>query len=323
MALAVLGCALAGTAGCESSPEHTGPWRVVVLEPDDPPPPSDYREGLLEGLGHGTQADASQLSLRTSRAPARALAALATTEQAVGADVALTVTTAALAACAQVAPAVIFTDVADPAAAGAREPAFLARWLPWLYGPKGAALTGAYAVTDFGELLEVTASVMPMPGLGAVFAAADADSVAYRDQLRALANRTVLSQPLDPAHPDAAVRALCDQKVGALVLLGDRSTDAVVADLIVAARACRMLVLGTRTPHAAAGAVITLARGERAAGIAAGRRAAAFMRGERPQLEPFERITQRRLILNAQAAEQAGVGLPLATIERADEVLGD
>ena len=134
--LAVLGGVLAGTAGCESPPEHTGPWRVVVLEPDDPPPPSDYREGLLEGLAHGTQADATQLTLRTSRAPARALAALATTEQAAGADLALTITTAALAAGAQAAPAVIFTDVADPAAGGAREPAFLARWLPSLFGPK-------------------------------------------------------------------------------------------------------------------------------------------------------------------------------------------
>ena len=117
MPLAVLGGVLAGTAGCESPPEHTGPWRVVVLEPDDPPPPSDYREGLLEGLSHGTQADATQLTLRTSRAPARALPALATREQAAGADLALTVTTAALAAGAQAAPAVIFTDVADPAAA--------------------------------------------------------------------------------------------------------------------------------------------------------------------------------------------------------------
>jgi putative ABC transport system substrate-binding protein len=314
---------MAGTAGCESPPRHAGPWRAVVLEPDDPSPPADYREGLIEGLGHGASADAGQLTLRTSRGPARSLPAQATTEQAAGADLALTVTTAALAAGAQAAPAVIFTDVADPAAAGVREPGFLARWLPSLFGTKGVAIAGAYAVTDFGRLLEITASVMPMPGLGAVFAAADADSVAYRDQLRAFASRTVLSQPLDPAHPDAAVRALCEQKVGALVLLGDRSTDAVLAELIAAARTWRMVVLGTRAPHAAAGAVITLARDERAAGIAAGRRAAAFMRGERPQLEPFERITQQRLILNAQTAEQAGVGLPLAIIERADEVLGD
>ena len=141
MPLAVLGGVLAGT-GCESPPEHTGPWRVVILEPDDPPPPSDYREGLVEGLSHGTQADATQLSLRTSRAPARALPALATREQAAGADVALTVTTAALAAGAQVAPAVIFTDVADPATGGARDPAFLARWLPSLSGPRGGSHRG-------------------------------------------------------------------------------------------------------------------------------------------------------------------------------------
>ncbi len=294
-----------------------------MLEPDDPPPPSDYRDGLLAGLGQGGVADAASLAWRTSHAPGRMLAERAVQELAAGADLVLTVTTSGLAAALPVAPAVVFTDVADPAGAGVREPAFLARWLPRLFGPTGPPVTGAYAVTDFGALLAEAQQITPSQPLGAVFVASDADSVAYRDQLRALTARTVLSQPLDPAHPDAAVRALCDQKVGTLVLLGDRSTDAVLADIVTAARACRMVILGTRRPHADAGAVLTLARDERAAGSAAGRRAAAVMRGERPELQGFERVTRARLFLNAQAAEQAGVGLPLALVGRADEVLGD
>jgi len=119
------------------------------------------------------------------------------------------------------------------------------------------------------------------------------------------------------------VKALCDVNVRTLVLLGDRSTDAVLADLVAAARGCGMVVLGTRQAHADAGAVLTLARDERAGASAAGRRAAQFMRGERPQLEPFERVTRTRIVLNAQAAEQAAVGLPLGLLEQADDVIGD
>ena len=56
---------------------------------------------------------------------------------------------------------------------------------------------------------------------------------------------------------------------------------------------------------------------------AAGRRAAALLRGGRPHLEAFERLSSASLVLNAQAADQAGIGLPLALIEQADEVIGD
>jgi ABC-type uncharacterized transport system substrate-binding protein len=68
---------------------------------------------------------------------------------------------------------------------------------------------------------------------------------------------------------------------------------------------------------------VTLARDERGAAVAAGRRAAALVRGAGPAGERFERVTAARLILNAQAAERVGVGLPLSLVERADEVIGD
>ena len=294
-----------------------------MLEPDDPPPPPESREGLLEGLKQGGIDGKAQLELRLASAPAASLAELAKQQVTAGTDVALSVTTAGLAALLPAAPAVIFTDVADPAAGGARSPALLARWLPALFGPKGPPVTGAYTVNDFGRLLELAAPVTPVQNLGAVFAPHDADSVAYRDQLRAFAGRTVLSEPLDAAKPAAAVQALCEQQARTLVLLGDRSTDAVMKDLIDAARSCRMVVLGTRPAHATAGAVVTLARDQRAGATAAGRRAAAFMHGERPQLEPFERVTTATVLLNAEAAEQVGVGLPLDLIAKADDVIGE
>ncbi|MBX3024517.1 hypothetical protein KF840_06365 [bacterium] len=312
---------LLALAACEQPPAHDGPWRVVVLEPDDPPPPAECREALLAGVDQGAGA-APERSLRAVRAPAAALADRLREELAAGADLVLTVTTAALAAARPSAPAVVFTDVADPAAGGATPPALLARWLPALFAPSGPPLAGAYAVNDFGALLDAAEPLLPAPALGAVFAAGDADSVAYRDQLRALTRHPVLSQPLGDGAA-AAVRGLCDRHARTLVLLGDRSTDAALADLVAGARACRMLVLGTRAAHAPAGAVLTLAADQRAAAVAAGRRAAALMRGERPQLEPFERVTAARLILNAEAAEQAGVGLPLGLLAQADDVIGD
>lgn len=310
-------------AGAQRATVRTAPWRVVLLEPADPPPPPECREGVLEGLGAGGEGAAPQLGWQTIRAPGATLPARAAQAVADGADLALTVSSAALAAALSVGPAVVFTDVADPTRTGAREPSLLGRCLPQLFGPEGPRVTGAYAVTDFGALLAIAAPVMPAAGLGAVFVASDVDSVALRDQLRAFAGERVVSEPLDPAAPATAVQALCQRRVRALVLLGDRSTDAVLGDVVAAARACPMVILGTRRAHAEAGALLALARDERAAAVAAGRRAAGLMRGERPYLEPFERVTATRLILNAQAAERAGVGLPLSLVEQADEVVGD
>ena len=318
-----MAAAVAGP-GCDRAPVRTAPWRVVLLEPSDPPPPPAYREGLLEGLGEAATGEPPQFGWQTVRAPAESLAALAAQAAAEGADLMLAVSSAGLAAAVSAGPAVVFTDVADPGRSGVRAPSFLATWLPALFGSPGPAVTGAFGVSDFGALLEAAAPVMPVDGgLGTVFVAGDVDSVAYRDQLRALADRSVTSVPLDPAAPAAAVRALCEQQVRTLVLLGDRSTDAVVADILGAARACRMVVLGTRRAHAEAGAVLTLARDERAAAVAAGRRAAALMRGGRPQDGPFERVAATQLVLNAQAAEIAAVGLPLSLLAEADDVIGD
>jgi hypothetical protein len=317
LALALL---VGGLAGCEQRPVHSGPWRIVVLEPDDPPPPRELRAALIDGLQQS--AGGASTEVRAVHAPAAALADRARAEISAGTDLVLTLTTAALAAARPTAPALVFTDVADPATGGARPPARLAPWLPALFAPTGPPLTGAYAVSDFGALVEAAEPLLAAPALGSVFAAGDADSVAYRDQLRAFTGRTVLSEPLTSGAA-AAVQALCTQRVGALVLLGDRTTDAVLADLIAAARACRIVSLGTRQAHAAAGAVVTLARDERAGAAAAGRRAAALMLGKRPELEQFERVTTSRLIVNAQAAEQAGVGLPLRLLQQADEVMGD
>lgn len=308
--------------GSQRATVRAAPWRVVLLEPADPPPPPEYQEGLLQGVGGNGEGAAPQLGWRTIRAPGAMLAERAAQAVADGTDLVLTVSSAALAAALSAGPAVVFTDVADPTCTGARAPALLARWLPGLFGPQGPMVTGAYAVTDFGALLAIAAPVMPAEGLGAVFVATDLDSVALRDQLR-VADQRVVSEPLDPAAPAAAVQALCTQRVRALVLLGDRSSDAVLGEVVAAAGACPMVIFGTRSAHAEAGALLTLARDERAAAVAAGRRAAALMRGEQPHLERFERVTATRLILNAQAAERAGVGLPMSLVEQADAVVGD
>jgi ABC-type uncharacterized transport system substrate-binding protein len=314
--------ALCSAGGCER-PANRGPWRVAVLEPDDPPPAAELREGLLEGLTEGGVTDGAQQGWQTIRGPAATLTARAREQLTAGTDLALAVTTAGLAAAEQVAPAVAFTGVADPAGAGVHDPPFLARWIPWLFGPKGPPTTGAFALTDFAALLDVAAPILPDRDVGAVFAAGDADSVAYRDQLRAFARRNVVSAPLTGADAAAAVASLCDQEVGTVVLLGDRTTDAVAAAIVGAARACAMVVLGTSRAHVEAGAVLTLPRDGRGAARAAGRRAAELLRGGRPHLESFERRSAAPLVLNARAADLAGIGLPLTLIERADEVVGD
>jgi putative ABC transport system substrate-binding protein len=325
--LALTICLVAGgTFGCrgDAPPPPSGPWRVTVLEPVDPAPPFDLAGAVRAGAHTAGLADETWTVL--SR-PAAGLADQIGATPSSGVDAVVAISAAGLTAALASGRPTVFTGVVDPAAAGARAAGRLTRWLPWLFPPSAAPVTGVTAATDFETMLELAAPLLTRARVGAVEASSDADSVALAARLHGAAGRAGIEAVFEtaraPSDAAAAVARLCGARIGALVALGDRTTDAALGALADGARVCGVPLLGTRRPHAAAGALLTLARDERGAAREAGRRLVQLLRDPRRLPPPFAERAGARLVLNAAAAEQLAVGLPLGLVERADEMLGE
>jgi putative tryptophan/tyrosine transport system substrate-binding protein len=322
---------LAGLAACHGSPHGplARPWQVAVLQPGDGAEAQQAVQGVSAGLrASGLQPDSDYvLTVYDAHGQPNALPELVHTAVQNGAHTVVTIGTPALQAALAGAPQtpVVFTDVADPARAGAEPASVWHRWLPWLVGDHRPAVTGAYTSGAIAALIDESAG-MTEGNWGAVVADADPDSVAYRDALLDVAAGTRRGVELESVasgdEVGAAVAKLCSRGIGALVVLGDPVTDAGLAGLLEAARRCHVPVLGTQREHAV-GAVLTRARDTKGAGREAGRLVARIANGADPKELEFVALGKTRLILNADAAEQANLGLPLSLVQRADEVKGD
>jgi ABC-type uncharacterized transport system substrate-binding protein len=329
---ALIGVALlAGLTACQRGErsQPVRPWRVAVLQPDDGVDARQAVEGLAAGLGAaGLQPDRDYLlTVHQAHGQPAALTDLARTAAQGGANTLVAIGTPALQAALAVAPQtpVVFTDVADPALAGVQPRSLWQRWLPWLVGDDRGPVTGAYASGGFTALIGANAQVTS-GSWGAVVASSDPDSVGYGDALRAAAQpmgRAVEFELVgEAAEVPAAAARLCTKGVTALVALGDPVTDAAFNALVEAAHACRVPVLGTLGAHAA-GATVTVARDTKGAARRAGQLVGRIAAGEDARRIDLVAVERRRLIVNAAAADSAGIGLPLTLVQSADEVIGD
>jgi ABC-type uncharacterized transport system substrate-binding protein len=328
---AVIGVVLATLAACQHGERNplARPWQVVVLKPDDGVDARQAVQGLVGGLrAAGLQPDRDYvLTVRDAQGQPAALSELARAAVQGGANTLVAIGTPALQAALAAAPRtpVVFTDVADPALAGVQPHSLWQRWLPWLVGDDRAPVTGAYASGGFAALVSASAGVTN-GAWGAVVASSDPDSVGYGDALRAGAQpvgRVVEFESVaEPGEVAAAAARLCGRGVTALVALGDPVTDAAFNTLVEAAHACRVPVLGTLGAHAAA-ATVTVARDTKGVARQAGQLVGRIAAGEDPRQIDVVAVERRRLIVNAAAAESAGIGLPLTLVQSADEVIGD
>ncbi|MEO8604297.1 MAG: ABC transporter substrate binding protein [bacterium] len=317
----LLSLAAGGCRGATSAPVRVGLARVAVLVPSPDAVSAEALEGLRAGLAAAGLRDRQDFVWQEVRDVPAADAPLPMLILAPSAGA----LTAALRAAAPIP--VVFTDVADPEAAGARPPTLLRRWLPWWSTSVGADVSGVSGVADMQALLESAAPLLAEHPVGVVFAPADGESAAWHARLLSAASRAARPVESEPLRaPDAgldAVRRLCGRGVGAVVVLGDPVSSAAFPTLLAGARACGVPLLGTRREHAAGGAVVKQALDARGAGRAAGERAAQALRGDDIGALGFAAQGGGVLIVNTQAAERDGLGLPLTLIERADDVIGD
>jgi putative ABC transport system substrate-binding protein len=121
---------------------------------------------------------------------------------------------------------------------------------------------------------------------------------------------------------DAAFATLVQQRIGALVVLGDigflSTRDGRIAEL-----AARHLVpsLGSRRSYVAVGGLLSydtpLTDAYRIAGAYAGR----ILKGEKPADLPVQQSTKVELSINLKTARALGITVPLTLLGRADEVI--
>jgi putative ABC transport system substrate-binding protein len=300
-----------------------------VLQLDDGDAAREAVAALGEGLRQsGLEPDRDYaLTIYSAHGNPALLPALATQAAQEGAHTLVAVGTPALrtALAAAGSTPIVFTAVADPWAVGVRRASWWRRWLPFLLADAGPPVTGAYAAPGFGDLLGMSEGVVTDGHYGAVVAGGDDDALAYQAGLRTTANwqsrQVDFELARDPADLGAAAARLCGQGVKGLIALGDPTSTAGFDRLAEAARVCRIPILGTLRVHAVSGAVLTAARQPAEAARAAGRMVGRLAAGSAPADIPVAEVAQPALIINAAAAEQLDLGIPLSLLERADEVL--
>jgi putative ABC transport system substrate-binding protein len=330
-----LGVGVLAVGGCTRTAQDViprRPWRVAVLELDDGPTDRQAADAVGDGLrASGLVADRDYvLSLLNAHGERAALAGLVGEATRGAADTLVAIGTPALEAAlaAKERPPIVFTAVADPSRAGVQPRSIWRRWLPFLFGDDGSRVTGAYAEPGYDDLLAASAGVVGSDGpLGAVVPAGDSDAAAYGEALVVAAERAGRRVELEgSSRPDevrAAVYRLCDKHIVALVALGDPETGANFGALAEAARQCKVPVIGVSRENAVGGAVLALARDTPGAAHAAGAIVARLARGARPGDIDVQAVPVSGLIVNPEAAEQVDIGIPLALVRRADEVLDE
>jgi len=321
---------LLGLSACrlaDSPPAR--PWQITVLQGSDTAEASAALAGLREGLAmSGLQPDRDYtLVVDNARgnAAAQATQAGAAARGATHTVVAIGTSALQAALAAGGSTPIVFTGVADPAGAGVRPASVWQRWLPFLFGPEGPPVTGAYSATGFATLLQDSRELVG-GSLGAVVVGDDAEALAYRDVLRTAAtwdSRHVEFEMTPAAGVAVAAATLCGRGATGLVALGDPATNAAFGDLARAARTCRIPVLGTLREHAVGGAVVALARDPAEAAREAGRMVGRLAQGESAGDIPIAAIPPASLIVNVGAAEAIDAGIPYSLVQRADEVLDE
>lgn len=125
----------------------------------------------------------------------------------------------------------------------------------------------------------------------------------------------------DPAALAAAMRRLRAEGGGAVVVVRDFLTSSLIPEIIAAAQAERIAVIGDHARLAEAGALFSFGASltdlfRRAAGYVV-----RILRGERPGDLPVQLPTAIEFVVNLRAARALGLAVPHAILARAEEVI--
>ena len=232
-----------------------------------------------------------------------------------GVDLIIALSTTGAQVAAETAPdvEVLFLSV-DPSAAGlvADEAS-----------PEGQ-LTGATYRVPADRTLSLAQRVVPgLRRVGLALPVADPAAVANRNALQAAATELglelVTREFRDADDVGAAVRALADLRVGAIVLSTSPTATRAFPETAAAVAAAHLPVVANTT--VAEFAVVSLAPDPETLGRQLGRQAARLLSGASPDAVPVEDPSQFLLTVNATVARALGLDLEAGLLREADTVV--
>ena len=187
-------------------------------------------------------------------------------------------------------------------------------------------VTGATIVSPFAEMVALLREVMPSARrCGTVFTPAEVNSAYYHELLTEAGRKAGLEVEAVAASnssdvADAAL-ALMTRNIDAVCQISDNLTGAAFAGIAKAAERARLPIFSFNSAQAKQGASVVLARDFRDGGRESALLAARVMRGESTASIPFKPTARTKLIINPARARAAGLSIPRAVLQRADEVI--
>ena len=296
-------------------------WRVNLIQLNQTLDVEESEKGVLDGLREAGLVDGRDFAktIRNAHGDMATLSAMVDAAVSERSDLIIAFSTPALQAALQRArqTQVVFTYVADAVAAGAGKS-------DTDHSPN---ITGVYLIAAYQQMMPLLRQVAPRARvLGTIYVPAEINMVtqlAVMERAVREAGMEVKSIAANSAAEvqDAAV-ALIANHVDAICQLPGNLTAAAFPSIAQAARRARVPMFVYQSSQGRAGAVLAVARDYYESGRESGKVAARVMRGESPGAIPFVGFGGTKLLVNLDAAREAGLTIPPAIVAKADEVIG-
>lgn len=200
---------------------------------------------------------------------------------------------------------IVFTNVGDPIIAG----------LGKSFTDHIAGVTGVSTMSDFDGMIDLLVSLQPeIKKIGTVYAPAEINSVAYKENLDKAARKRGIELVCAPASntseiTDAAV-SITSKGIGAICQISDNLTASCISSIIKAAESARIPLYGFVTKLMTQGAIAVVARDYHQAGYDAGVMVKMILDGKPPKEIPFQLVTKTNFQVNTTVAAKFKIKMP-------------
>ncbi len=310
-----------GNPGGQAKGALAKTWRVNLIQLNQTLDVEESEKGVLDGLREAGLVEGRDFAkrIRNAHGDMATLSALVDAAVSERSDLIIAFSTPALQAALQRArqTRVVFTYVADAVAAGAGKS-------DTDHSPN---ITGVYLIAAYNQMMPLLRQVAPRARvLGTVYVPAEINMVTQLAVMERAVREAGLEVKSIAANSAAEVQeaafALIANHVDAICQLPGNLTAAAFPSIAQAARRARVPMFVYQSSQGRAGAVLAVARDYYESGREAGKVAARVMRGESPGAIPFVGFGGTKLLVNLDAAREAGLTIPPAILEKADEVIG-
>lgn len=272
------------------------------------------KSGLKEGLDY-------TIVIRNAQGDMSTLASIMDSAASAQPDLVFAVNTPTLQAALQrLNPSipVVFTNIADPVAAGAGTS----------YTQHLAHVTGYSSMSDFPGMVDLVLRINPKAKhIGTLFVPAEVNSVVFKNHLEAAVSARGLRPVSVPVNSSAemteAAQMLCSQKLDAICQISDNLTGECMATIIKVSQKAGVPLFTFVSDYVSQGAAVSWARDYYQGGQDAASVAVRILKGENPGAIPFASFTRTRLFIDPDAARACGLNIPSDLLDQAEIVSAD